>query len=428
MTARLAARTPLHFGWVIVVFAIAGNTIGAGSMFWAIAVYVPRVAEDFAVGRTTIVAAFMLGQTVFALVGPLTGRYIDRHGARGVLLAGAVLCPLAIAVTSRSTVPWQLYAGWMAVGVFRTMVFPLPYNWVITRWFEGRRRQGALGVATTGFGLGGALVLPILAAVAARWDWSTAMLASAVALAVVQGFAALVIVRNRPSELGLRPNVAADERRAEHEPEVVEWGFPAGQALRTPAFWFLSLGLLLFMTGQGAVNTLGVDFFESRGVAIGAQLIAASAILRTLTRLPVGLSLSRVTKVYAVAVAVTLSQGVALGSVVTSTLTPGLAVFVLLWGLGGAFAPMLEPLLITRVFGVKHFGAVSGTVAMIAFGGQIFGSIGGAWLFDVTGSYTLSFWLYALGFAAAGGLFTLLATSARSAAHRTRAETHGFAP
>ncbi len=408
LRAALANRSPLHYGWAIVAFAIAGNALGAGSMFWAVAVYVPRIADDFGTGRTAIVAAFMLSQSVFAFAGPLTGRYLDQHGARGVLIAGALLCPLALALTSFAQEPWQLFAALALVGLAQTMVFPMPYNWVITRWFEGRRRQGALGVVTIGFGLGGALILPVIAYLADQWGWPAAMLSSAIALAVVQGFAAVFIVANRPSEVGQRPNVAPDEARGDGENEVEEWGFTARQAMATPAFWLLSVGLLLFMTGQGAVNTLGVDFFESRGVGIAAQIIALSALLRTLVRLPLGLSMSRVTRVYATGALVSISQALALVVVVTNTAGPGLTMFVLLWGVGGAFAPMLEPLLINHTFGVRHFGAVSGMVAMIAFGGQLFGSIGGAWIFDLTGSYATPFWLYALGFAAAAGLFMRL--------------------
>ena len=103
----------------------------------------------------------------------------------------------------------------------------------------------------------------------------------------------------------------------------------------------------------------------------------------------------------------------------------GLTAFILLWGVGGAFAPMLEPLLINRTFGVRHFGAVSGMVAMIAFGGQLFGSIGGAWLFDRTGSYATAFWLYTLGFALAGLLFARLSAAANSDRHRKQAEVYG---
>ncbi len=85
------------------------------------------------------------------------------------------------------------------------------------------------------------------------------------------------------------------------------------------------------------------------------------------------------------------------------------------WGFGGAFARMLEPLLVTRAFGVRHFGAISGLVAMISFGGQVIGPLGGAFLFDVTGSYEWPFSLYAMGFAVSALLWAVSSLSSLTA-------------
>ena len=72
--------------------------------------------------------------------------------------------------------------------------------------------------------------------------------------------------------------------------------------------------------------------------------------------------------------------------------------WVIFWGFGGAFAPMMEPLLVTRAFGVRHYGAISGLVGMISFGGQVLGPLAGTFLFDLTDSYSIPFGLYTGGF------------------------------
>ena len=48
---------------------------------------------------------------------------------------------------------------------------------------------------------------------------------------------------------------------------------------------------------------------------------------------------------------------------------------MLLWGLGRAFVPMMESVLISRAFGVRHFGTISGVITMIAFPGTALGPI-----------------------------------------------------
>ncbi len=420
----IAERIPFHYGWVILFAGILANAVAAGGTFWVVTVYVPAISDDFGVSRFAVVAAFMAGQTITALIGPFTGRYIDLHGARGALLAGSVALPLAMLATAAASELWQLFLGWGLVSVARSVLMPIPYNWLLTRWFA-QRRQAALGVVTVGFGLGGAAVLPVLVLVEGRGGWPASMVVSAALIFVVHGLAALLIVRDRPSELGMAPEGAAGSDGTLGADE--EGGFTASQAMRTAPFWLLALGLMLFFMGQGAVSTLAIDFFDSRDVANGAAIIAAGALIRTALRLPLGLSLSRVRRIYGLAMIVAATQAAAVAVLLASTSTGGLVLYIALWGVGGAFAPMLEPLLITRAFGVRHFGAVSGAVAMVAFGGQMIGPLGGAALFDASGSYTLAFALYAVGFMVAVALFVGATLGLRAPSHRAAASRAGMA-
>ena len=418
----LAERSPVHYGWAIGVAGVLTNSTTVGGTFWIVAVYIGAIAEDFSASRTAVVGAFMVGQVLFAVIGPWIGGAIDRGGARRMLLIGSVAMPVAIVATSFATELWQLYVGWAVVSVTRPLLMPIPYNWLITRWFEGRGQQTALGLVTTGFGMGGAVILPILAWFESGGGWQTAMIVSAVLILVVNGLAAVFIVVDRPRDLGLRPS--GSTRLI--DVDDVEGGFSSSEALRSPVFWLVSIGMLLFFLGQGSVNNLIVDFFDSHGLAIGATLLAVTAWLRMLSRPPLSFALLRVDRVFMLAVFVALSQALATGILVVTTSDVGIGAWILFWGFGGAFAPMIEPLLVTRAFGVRHFGAISGLVAAISFGGQVIGPLGGAFLFDVTGSYDWPFSLYAMGFAVAALLWAVSSVLIRAPAHRKRARRNGM--
>ncbi len=412
----VAQRLPVHYGWLLVLVAVLCNTVSNTSTFWAVTMWIPAIADDLGAPRTPVVTAFMAGQAVSAGVGPFIGRYVDRHGARVPLLVGAVLLPGALLFTSFAENLLHLYAGWCLVGLVRGLAQPIPFNWLMTRWFAGRQRQSAIGIVTVGFSLGGAVLLPLLASIQDSTGWPATMRILAVLILVLQGFVALVFVRDHPSAFGLQPSVGKSDRALASLPAVEPWGFTAGAALRSMAFWLLGLGLMLFFMGQGSVTNLGLDFFQSRGVQAGAAVFAAAATVRTFARVPLGATLSRYKSPYRLGVAVGLSQGVALAALLLNTDTAGIGVFVVLWGIGGAFGPMLEPLFITHVFGVRHFGAVSGSLGLVAFFGQLVGSIGGAALFDVTGSYSIPYWTYTAGF----GLSAFLLLSVRWAEQRPR--------
>lgn len=389
----LAQRLPVHYGWVIVAVGILTNAATIGTTFWVVALYVTSIPDDLSVSRTAVFGAFTMGQVLSALVVPWIGGLIDRGGPRRMLIIGTFAMPIAMIATSFSTNLWQFYVGWIAVGLARSFLTPIPYNWLITRWFQGRSRQVSLGLVTTGFAMGGAVILPALAWVDSVSGWQQVMFAAGVANFVLHGLGVL-LVADRPNDLSLRPNGAP----AETEAEVVEGGFSSREASRSIVFWFIALGMSLFFLGQGSVNNLIVDFFESRAMVGGAGLLALTALLRMLARAPLSLVLYRVDRVFVLAILVSLAQGLAIAVLVSMTGTGGVVAWVLLWGIGGAFSPMLEPLLITRAFGVRHYGAVAGLVSMITFGGQIAGPLAGTLLFDLTGSYTIPFALYSGGF------------------------------
>ena len=420
----LANRLPFHYAWVMLAAGVLTNAVAAGGTFWMMAIYIPAISDEFELPRFGVVLAFMVGQSISAVVGPFAGQMIDRHGPRVALLVSSVVLPGALIATSFSTELWHLFLGWGVASIARAWMFPISYNWLMTRWFIGGRQQQALGVVTVGFALGGAAILPVLAIVEERSGWGAAMFGSAILILVVHGLSALLIVRNEPTEMGLRPvggSAETDDAASE------AGGFSGPEAIRTLPFWLIATGLMFFFSGQGAVATLAIDFFDSRDVANGASIIAVGAMIRTIARLPLGLAMSRINRVFLLGILVAGTQMIALTVLLVSTTTTGIVAYLVLWGIGGAFAPMLEPLLVTRTFGLRHFGAVSGSIAMVAFGGQMIGPLGGAALYDATGSYTLPFALYGVGFVVTMVLLAVASLRVNGAAHREAARAVGMA-
>ena len=375
---------------MILLLGILCSSVAAATMFWTITIYIPALAEDFGTGgeaqRTPVVIAFMLGSVVSAVAGPLAGRWMDTRGAREVILTGSVLACAALLATSRAEELWQVGLGWGVVSIARTMLFPVPYSWLVTRWFSARR-QMALGVLTIGFGAAGIGVLP-LSMIEERWDWSAVMVTSALLLLLVNGLFALLLIHDRPANLGLRVEGMTELEERATTPEAA--GFTIREALRSPAFWLLAGAFMTFFIAPVTFSTLQLDFFQTSGVEQAALVVAIGASVRGFSRLPFGLLLGRIRRTFLLAIVVAATQVAALSTVVISTAPAGLVVFVLMWGLGGAFVPMLEPILINRTFGTRHFGTITGAMMMLAFPGTALGPIVAGMMFDATGSYRLA--------------------------------------
>ena len=95
----------------------------AQTLAWASSYYLPAMlAEPMArdlggVAASTVYAAFSLALIVSALLGPLAGHTIDRHGGRPVLVSTNLLFAASLAAMGLAQGPVGLFAAWVLMGV-----------------------------------------------------------------------------------------------------------------------------------------------------------------------------------------------------------------------------------------------------------------------------------------------------------------------
>jgi MFS family permease len=78
----------------------ATQTIGYGTLYYSYGVLAAPVSAAFGVSVETFFAIFTAGLLLGGLVAPLTGRLIDRHGARMVMVAGSVIAAAGLALAA----------------------------------------------------------------------------------------------------------------------------------------------------------------------------------------------------------------------------------------------------------------------------------------------------------------------------------------
>ena len=155
-----------------------------GILYYAFPVLSGRISAATGWSPPALTAAFSAGLVVSAVAGVGVGRWIDRHGPRGVMTLGsvvAVLAVVAIAVAPTSAGLRGRVAGRrrgdgrgvVSAGVRRAD--PL----------VRATRVGALTVLTLAGGFASTIFAPITAALADRLDWRGVYLVLAAVLAVV---------------------------------------------------------------------------------------------------------------------------------------------------------------------------------------------------------------------------------------------------
>src|SRR6185312_968519 len=125
--------------------------VAIGSMF-SLAVFLQPMAETTGWSRTGISTAMTLDFLTMGVAAFGWGALTDRFGPRIVVLSGAFLLGLGLALASRasSLLEFQLVYG-VLVGVAAGAIFA-PMIATVTGWFE-KRRSLAVSLVSAGMGV-----------------------------------------------------------------------------------------------------------------------------------------------------------------------------------------------------------------------------------------------------------------------------------
>ncbi|MBF6302895.1 MFS transporter [Nocardia amamiensis] len=231
-----------------------------GILFYAFPVLLGHITTDTGWSPTALTAAFSAGQLVSALTGIPVGRWIDRHGPRGVMTAGSVLAIPALIVVATAPNPTWFFTGWLVAGIAMGAVLYPPAFAALTRW-HGPNRVRALTVLTLAAGLASTVFAPLTAALVAHLDWRATYLVLAVILAVV----------TVPGHwFGLR---LPWPPRPPTEPEHAHLTDP-GPIARSRSFVTLAVALSLSGFASFAVVVTLVPLLTERGLDTGLAAVA----------------------------------------------------------------------------------------------------------------------------------------------------------
>ncbi len=405
----LSGHRPVFYGWWLLAGSVVAMALGSGVSFWSFGLYISPLEEEFGWSRAQVSLGFSVSLAISGLTGPLIGRWIDARGPRQAIIVGATLTAATYVLLATTSELWQWYAYNSINAVFRQMMFFIPFQALISRWFD-RRRGIALGILGTGFSLGGFVVVPLMRLVIDQVGWDGSFIISGIAVVGVFVPIGLLLVRNSPADVGTVPDGEPSTGDEPYEPRALT-GLTLGRALSTPLFWVLALAMMLFFYGLFGWLVHMVPFYESVGISRGvaAALVSIAAGFGIVTRLAFGLLADRIRRIETVAMGMLAFLMAGVTVLLLDSGTAGIAVFIVFWVVGSGGGPLLEPLLLTRAFGLAHFGAILGAFIVVETIGFIISPALAGVIFDSTGSYNWVLVMFLGAFAASFALFYLAA-------------------
>lgn len=398
------------YGWYIVAAAIVFQAMPSGLINQSFGTYVVLLERDFGWNRATLSGAFAVMRVEDGLLGPIEGWLLDRFGPRVVMRVGTVLFAAGLFMFSRVESVFDFYVAFMIIAVGTSLAGFLALTTAVVNWFE-RKRSVAMGIALLG-GASGGLLLPVVVGALEEWGWRAVARASALIVLAI-GLPVVQIIRRRPQDYGMYPDgmppeapaVSADGSAAPSGQEAGE--FTAGQALRTRAFWFISLA---HASSVLVVSVITVHF-TPHAVAMGFSLAEAALVItiQTVANLasrPTGGWLSDQIGSRAVLLMAMLGHAIALLLLAFAMNFWMLAGFALLNGLAWGARVPVSVAMRAEYFGAKSFGTIMGLSSVVVTASSVAAPVAAGWSYDVLGSYTLSFTVLAV-LAGVGSLFVV---------------------
>ncbi len=407
----LTGRRKIYYGWRILAASVVAVALANGVSFWAFGLYVQPLESEFGWTRAEVSLAFSLMLLASGLAGPFIGRWIDVHGPRSAILIGAGFTTVSYLLLATTGALWQWYLYSALNAMVRQFMVFIPFMILISRWFD-RRRGIAVGVLGSGFSLGGFAIVPLLGFVISTFGWRGGLVFSGVAIALLFFPLGAWVIRNDPRDVGESVDGGPAPDPSDGGGHVALTGATLGEALRTPQFWVLSVALTLFFFGMVGWIAHQIPFYESAGFSrsAAAGFVAIASGCGIIARVSLGLISDRIGRFENVAMALAGLLTMSMVILWFDSSLLGIAVFITFWIVGSSGGPMMEAILLTRAFGLAHFGAILGAATVIEMCGQVASPTVAGWIFDTTGTYDLALMMFAATFL---GSFILFAVARR---------------
>ena len=351
------------------------------------------IEQEFGWARSDFSMAIAIQNLFWGIGQPIFGALAERIGDRRAIAIGAVLYSLGLALSSFATTPFvmqslEVLVGFGIAGTGFGVVLA-----VVGRASSDQNRSMALAIATAAGSAGQAIGPPVAEALLAIMPWQSVLLVFALvilaALAVLPMMRAPAITRAE-----LEESMGETLKRAFKDPSyaLIFMGFfSCGYQLAFVVAHFPAM--VVEMCGPISDTSFLHSFGISTTSALGAAALGLIGVCNIAGTLAAGWLGNRFSKKYLLAGIYTLRTIFAAAFI----LTPITPATVVLFSVGmGALWLATVPLtsgLVAHLYGLRYMGTLYG---FVFFSHQL-GSFLGVWLggkmYDLTGDYTLVWWI-----------------------------------
>lgn len=381
MTRPQALRPPVYHSWYRYLIVLIGfmTLAGASGVSSAFQVFYSTLLQVFDWSHAAGASVYSVNMLVVALSSPLMGWLLDRFGPRWLFAAASLLIGVALIACSglQTLEQYVLYYGVLSA-LGQTALLSITV--VVARWFPQKQRGRVIGLADVGTGFGMVAFAPGSAWLITWLGWRQAF--------VVLGSVMMLVLG--PLNLLHRATVTAFEPPRQ--------GISLQAIVRHKTLWTLCAAHLFMTITMTMVNVHLVEFLISSGTLpfVKASLIVSAVSLVSLPgRMFFGWLADRLQpdNAFTAAMSCTMTGFVMLLLLAHLESRWFLYAFVVIYGFAQGAGGIAVAAKTVTLFQGPYLGRMFMLVMLSANLGAAFGAWCGGQLFDLSGSYTLTFLL-----------------------------------
>ncbi|HIA76195.1 MAG TPA: MFS transporter [Dehalococcoidia bacterium] len=370
-----------HRGWAIAAACFLASSVAVGGSQYSFGHFVEPLENTFGWTRTQI--GLSLSLIAFgSFISPLIGSLIDKHGSRRIMALSMAVFGISYLVRPFMTELWHWYFLSVVQSFSIVGASMLPPGKLVGLWFPENRGR-VIGITAMGNNFGGMVIQPIIAFLVTAYNWKVGYAVVGV-LGILVSIYSYLVVKNPDS---VSKGILKSEKKAE-----ILTGFTLKEAIRTKTFYAITFAILCGTFTYSSLlpqvsSHLIINGVRESTASIAVSLFATCGMMGKFI-------FGNLSDKYGPRMALVLDLcGQAIFASLLVYAGDGLPVWVIVPAMGfflGAFGALYQ-LIVIDAFGVKHFGAIMGVIAISNAVPSFLGPIIAGMSFDITGSYAVAF-------------------------------------
>ena len=355
---------------------------------YVFSIFIDSIIEDTGLSRPGISALYLASTAMSAVLVAFVSRLADRYGPRAMLVAvglGFGAACFGMATATNIVLFYIAFASLRALGQGSLGINSIL---LVNTWFVPRRGK-AIAMMGLGAVLSSAIFPPFARFLIDNFGWREAYGVIGVVAVVLIVPVTLLVVRNRPEDMGMFPDGSTEPPLS--ETRAAQFGFRRDtRVFSSINFWLLTLSL----GTPGLVSTALVfhqtSIFEEKGLSatLAAGVFVIYSASSAISSLMAGFVVDHIGPKYLYAFSM-VSLLVALVLVVAVDSVFMAVVYVLVMGVAGGAHHIVQGVIWAHYYGRHGLGRVQGSAMTINFCASAVGPLPLAIFHDLTGTYTV---------------------------------------